>query len=150
MKVFIGADHRGVPFKKKIKDILSKMDVDTVDVGTFDETQACDYPKVSYKVASKVAQEPNSRGILLCMSGIGQAIAANKVPGAYAALCYNVASAKLSRQHNNSNILVLGAKFVKQNELSRLIKTWLTTEFEGGRHLRRVNQIRKIEKGRKP
>jgi len=148
-KIYIGADHRGVKFKEKIKGILSKLDVDTEDLGTFDEHQPCDYPKISYKVATKVVATPNSRGILLCMSGIGQTIAANKVPGAYAALCYNVASAKLSRQHNNSNILVLGAKFVKAKDLTRLIKTWLTTEFEGGRHLRRVNQIKRIEQGKK-
>jgi RpiB/LacA/LacB family sugar-phosphate isomerase len=83
------------------------------------------------------------------MSGIGQMIAANKVRGAYAALCYNAASAELSRRHNNSNILVLGAKFVKPKEIRKIIKVWLTTEFEGGRHLRRFNQIRKIEKGLK-
>ena len=149
MKIFIGADHRGVQFKEKIKGILAKLKVQVEDMGTLDESQPCDYPKVSYKVAKKVASTPNGRGILLCMSGIGQAIAANKVPGAYAALCYNVTSAKLSRQHNNSNILVLGAKFVKPRDLSRLIKTWLTTEFEGGRHQRRVNQIKKIEQGKK-
>ena len=119
-------------------------------MGAFDESVPCDYPKVSYKVARSVVKTPNSRGILLCMSGIGQAIAANKVPGAYAALCYNVASAKLSRQHNNANILVLGAKFVKAKDLPRLIKTWLTTEFAGGRHERRVNQIKNIEKGKTP
>src|SRR5262245_9706736 len=150
MKVFIGADHRGVKFKEKIKGILTKLKVDTEDMGAFDESQPCDYPKVSYKVARKVVTTRDGRGILLCMSGIGQSIAANKVPGALAALCYNVASAKLSRQHNNSNILVLGAKFVKPKDLPRLIKTWLTTEFEGGRHERRVNQIKKIEKGKTP
>ena len=149
MKVYIGADHRGVKFKEKIKGILSKLDVDAEDMGAFDESVPCDYPKVSYKLARKVVATPNGRGILLCMSGIGQSIAANKVSGAYAALCYNVASAKLSRQHNNSNILVLGAKFVKEKDLSRIIKTWLTTEFEGGRHQRRVNQIKKIEQGKK-
>jgi len=149
MKIYIGADHRGVKFKEKIKGILSKLSVQTEDVGTFNENEPCDYPVVSYRVASKVAASPEARGILLCMSGIGQAIAANKVPGAYAALCYNVTSAKLSRQHNNSNILVLGAKFVKQKDLSRLIKTWLTTEFEGGRHQRRLNQIKRLEQGKK-
>ncbi|HLF17615.1 MAG TPA: RpiB/LacA/LacB family sugar-phosphate isomerase [Candidatus Omnitrophota bacterium] len=149
MKVYIGADHRGVKFKEKIKRILGRLKVDAVDIGAFDHTKSCDYPKIAYRVATCVAKERNGRGILLCMSGIGQAMAANKVPGAYAALCYNVAAAKLSRQHNNSNILVLGAKFVKPKELSRIIKTWLTTEFEGGRHQRRINQIKKIEKGKK-
>ena len=147
MKIYIGADHRGVRFKEKIKKILSRHRVDIIDVGTCDENQSCDYPKVAYKVAKAVSKDKSARGVLLCMSGIGQAMAANKVPGAYAALCYNVESAKLSRQHNNSNILVLGAKFVKQRSLSRLVKTWLTTEFEGGRHQRRLNQVKRIEKG---
>lgn len=147
MKVFIGADHRGVDFKNKIKKILEKLGVETLDLGAYDAVQSCDYPKIAYKVAKRVTAEKNGRGVLLCMSGIGQAMAANKVPGALAALCYNVESAKLSRRHNNSNILVLGAKFVKQKDLPRLIKTWLTTEFEGGRHRRRLNQIKRIEKG---
>ena len=149
MKVYIGADHRGVAFKENIKGILRKLGADPVDVGAFDKNKSCDYPKVAYKVATEVAKRRNGRGVLLCMSGIGQAMAANKVPGAYAALCYNVESAKLSRQHNNSNILVIGSKFVKKKDLPRLIKTWLTTEFEGGRHQRRVNQIKKIENGKK-
>ena len=87
--------------------------------------------------------------MLVCMSGIGQAIAANKVSGAYAALCYNATAAKLSRLHNNANILVLGAKFVKAKDVPRIIKTWLTTDFEGGRHQRRFNQIKKLEQGKK-
>jgi len=147
MKIYIGADHRGVQFKERIKKILSRHRVDVIDMGAYDDSQSCDYPKVAYKVAKAVAKSKTDRGILLCMSGIGQAMAANKVPGAYAALCYNVESAKLSRQHNNSNILVLGAKFVKQQSLPLLIKTWLTTEFEGGRHQRRLNQVKRIEKG---
>ena len=85
----------------------------------------------------------------MCMSGIGQAMAANKVRGAYAALCYNAESAALSRKHNNANILVLGSKFVKPKDLAKILRTWLNTEFEGGRHRRRVNQIKKIEKGQK-
>jgi RpiB/LacA/LacB family sugar-phosphate isomerase len=149
LKIFIGADHRGVRFKVKIKNILHKLHCDVVDIGAYDEGKSCDYPKIAYKVAKQVAKRQNGRGILLCMSGIGQAMAANKVPGAYAALCYNVRSAKLSRQHNNSNILVLGAKFVRQKDLSKIIKIWLTTKFEGGRHQRRINQIKRIEKGKK-
>lgn len=147
MKIYIGADHRGVQFKAKIIKILEKLNYKVEDVGAFDESKSCDYPKVAYKVAKQVAKKKNDRGILICMSGIGQAIAANKVHGAYAALCYNAQSAMLSRQHNNSNILVISAKFVKQNELAKMLKVWLTTDFEGGRHRRRFNQIRKIEKG---
>ena len=149
MKVYIGADHRGYDFKAKIITILESQGHSVVDVGTHEKSISSDYPRFAYKVATNVAKSRNSRGILVCMSGIGQAIAANKVKGAYAALCYNVESAKFSRLHNNSNILVLGAKSVDKKELSRIIKVWLNTEFEGGRHRRRFNLIKKMEKGLK-
>lgn len=147
MKVYIGADHRGVKLKAKIFELLQEMDYDIIDVGAHDEGDSCDYPKAAYKVATGVAQSKDNRGILVCMSGIGQSIAANKVPGAYAALCYNPIAAKLSRQHNNANILVISAKFLKSADLKKMIHVWFNTEFEGGRHLRRLNQIKKIEKG---
>ncbi len=146
MKVYIGADHRGYDFKKMIFDILQEMDYDVVDLGVHEKGVACDYPKIGAKLAKLVVSDKSSRGILICMSGIGQSIVANKVKGAYAALCYNAQAAKLSRQHNNANILVLSGKFVKKNELAKMIKVWLNTDFEGGRHLRRFNQIKKIEK----
>ena len=146
MKIYIGADHRGYDFKVKIIKILNAGGHQVVDVGTYDNKISCDYPEFAYKVATEVAKSRKARGILVCMSGIGQAIAANKVKGAYAALCYNVESAKLSRMHNNSNILVLGAKSVKQKALSEIIEIWLNTEFEGGRHKRRFNLIKKMEK----
>ncbi len=149
MKVYIGADHRGVSFKEKIKKILNDQGHDPVDVGAYEVTASCDYPKIAYKVAKAVAKLRNGRGVLVCMSGIGQAMAANKVRGAYAALCYNADSAALSRKHNNANILVLGSKFVKPSEIGKILRIWLNTEFEGGRHRRRVNQIKKIEKGLK-
>lgn len=149
MKVYIGADHRGYDFKTKIIKILNDQGYDVVDMGAHESASSCDYPKVAYKVASKVAKLRNGRGILVCMSGIGQAMAANKVRGAYAALCYNAQSAALSRKHNNANILVLGSKFVKQSEIGKILRTWLNTEFEGGRHRRRVNQIKRMEKGLK-
>ncbi len=92
-----------------------------VDMGTHNEAISCDYPKIAYQVARTVAKSKNDRGMLVCMSGVGQAMAANKVKGAYAALCHNVEGAKLSREHNNANILVLGSKFVKPKDLRRLI-----------------------------
>ena len=146
-KIYIGADHRGFSLKDKIVKLLGRRGCTVEDMGTFDETQACDYPQVAQKVAKAVAKTSGSRGILVCMSGIGQAIAANKVRGAYAALCYNAEAAALSRQHNNANILVLGAKFVKEREIPRILDAWLAAEFEGGRHARRFKQIQKIEKG---
>ena len=149
MKIFIGADHRGYQFKNKIIGLLEKQGHKVVDMGSYDSVSSCDYPKIAYKVATQVAKSRTGRGVLLCMSGIGQAMAANKVRGAYAALCHNVKSAELSRQHNNANILVLGSKFVNPKDLSKILRTWLNTEFEGGRHQRRINQIKKIEKGLK-
>ena len=146
MKIYIGADHRGFPFKDKIVKLLGLRGYIVEDMGTFDETLACDYPQVAQKVAKAVARTKGSRGILVCMSGIGQSIAANKVRGAYAALCYNAEAAALSRQHNNANILVLGAKFVKGKDVPKILDAWLTAEFEGGRHHRRFEQIKKIEK----
>ena len=141
MKIHIGADHRGFVFKKRIKKILNDQGHTIVDMGSYDSTASCDYPKVAQKVAREVAKLRNGRGVLVCMSGIGQAMAANKVRGAYAALCYNAESAALSRRHNNANILVLGAKFVKPQEIKKILKIWLNTKFEGGRHQRRVDKI---------
>jgi RpiB/LacA/LacB family sugar-phosphate isomerase len=146
MKIFIGADHRGYVLKQKIAALLEKQGLAVVDVGTDREDVPCDYPKLAYKVATQVAKTRGARGILVCMSGIGHSIAANKVPGVNAALCYNKEAAALSRQHNNANVLVLGAKFVSEKEMFEIIKIWLAEEFEGGRHLRRVNQIKAIER----
>ncbi len=146
MKIFIGADHRGFAIKQKVVRLLNGLNHEVIDVGTKSADVPCDYPKVGYQVAAHVAKNRNSRGILVCMSGIGLSIAANKVRGVYAALCYNKEAAVLSRQHNNANVLVLGAKFVPEKDMSDIIKIWLTENFEGGRHLRRVNQIKAIER----
>lgn len=146
MKIFIGADHRGFKLKKKISAFLKAREFEVVDKGTYTEGVSCDYPAISCKVAKAVAQSKNTRGILVCMTGIGHAIAANKVRGIRAALCYNKKAALLSRTHNDANVLVLGAKFVRQKELFDIVRIWLKAPFEGGRHLRRVNQIRRIEK----
>ena len=148
MKVYIGADHRGFGFKQKIGKILEARGHNVVDLGTDNSVDTCDYPVVAYKVAKAVAKTKNSRGVLVCMSGIGQSIAANKVKGAYAALCYNAEAAALSRQHNNANILVMSAKFIKPADVANVIKAWFGAEFEGGRHLRRFRQIQLIEKGK--
>ena len=147
MKIYIGADHRGFELKKKIKKTLEAAGHEVVDMGTHQEGVDCDYPEVSYAVASKIVEESDARGILICMTGLGHAIAANKIRGSYAAVCYNEETAALSRQHNNSNILVLGAKFVTEKKMNKIIDIWLHTEFEGGgRHERRFKQIQDIEK----
>lgn len=150
MKVYIGSDHRGFDYKNKILGIFKRLGYEGIDMGTFDTEGMCDYPKVAYAVATHTAKSKNDRGILICMTGLGQAMAANKVKGAYAALCYNAQAAELSRRHNNANVLVLSSKFTKPKDLSRIIQIFLTTKFEGGRHLRRVKQIQRIEKGLKP
>lgn len=145
-RVFLAADHRGVGLKNEIALWLARQGHDPVDLGSHDEQLACDYPGYSLLLGEQVAATPDSRGILICMTGIGHSIAANKVPGVYAALCYNKEAAVLSRQHNNANVLVLGSKFVGSDELLGIIEAWLQTDFEGGRHLRRFEQIREIEK----
>ena len=146
MKIFIGADHRGFVLKDTIVDFLEKQGHEVVDAGTHVEGVDCDYPQIARDVAVRVVKHPGSRGILLCMTGIGHSIAANKVPGAYAALVYNNEAAILSRRHNNANILVVGAKFVDERVVQEIITIWLATEFEGGRHARRMEQIKNIEK----
>ena len=146
MKIFVGADHRGFQLKKKVDAILKAQGHQVVDMGTHQEGVDCDYPAISYKVGMEVVKNPGSRGILLCMTGIGHSIAANKVPGVYAALVYNKEAAMYSRQHNDSNVLVLGSKFMDEANMLEIIKIWLSTEFEGGRHLRRKVQIQEIEK----
>ncbi len=146
MKIFIGADHRGFRLKKNVIAFLIKKGFDVVDLGAYKEGVSCDYPRVAMKLGVQVAKHKGSLGIIACMTGIGQSIAVNKIPGIRAALCYNQRAAALSRRHNDANVLVLGAKFVKAKEIQPIIRTFLNSKFEGGRHLRRVNQIRDIEK----
>ena len=146
MKIFVGADHRGFQLKKNVDAALKSMGHEVFDMGTHTEGATCDYPEIALKVAREVVRNPGSRGILLCMTGIGHSIAANKVPGVYAALVYNREAAALSRQHNDSNVLVLGSQFVDEAAMLDIIKIWLSTEFEGGRHLRRKEQIQNIER----
>lgn len=146
MKVFLGADHRGVVIKARILLLLKNLGYEPVDLGSHDENCPCDYPKYSFLVGGNVVRTKGARGILICMSGIGHSIAANKIKGVYAALCYNKEAAVLSRQHNNANVLILGSKFVSEKLMIDMIKVWLKTPFEGGRHLRRTDQIKAMEK----
>ncbi len=147
MDIYIGADHRGFELKKKVLQYVKQIGSNPIDAGTFVEGVDCDYPSISKDVALAVVKGgSNARGILLCMTGIGHSIAANKIPGAYAALVYNKEAAMLSRQHNDSNILVLGSRFMDEATMLDIIKAWLTTDFEGGRHLRRTQQVKAIEK----
>ncbi|MFH1406753.1 MAG: ribose 5-phosphate isomerase B [Candidatus Omnitrophota bacterium] len=145
MQIAIGSDHRGYKLKQKLIPYLKKLRHSVRDYGTRSE-ESCDYPNYSYAVAKAVASGACKKGIIICYTGIGSAIAANKVPGIRAGVSNNVLAAKMSRLHNDTNVLVLGAGFVAPKKAKDIIKVWLKTKFEGGRHLRRVRQIRQIEK----
>jgi len=145
MKIAVGSDHGGFRLKQQIVEFLKKSKHKVKDFGT-NSPDSCDYPLIAHDVAKSVSRKHFQRGILICKSGIGNSIVANKVRGVRAALCYNVEAAKLSRKHNDANVLVLGALFTNIINAKKMIKVWLKTEFEGGRHLRRVKQIERIEK----
>ena len=145
-RVAIGADHGGFALKATLIPLLQAKGLEVADLGTH-SPEPCDYPQIGYKVASAVAQRQFDRGILLCKSGIGIAIAANKVPGIRAAACSDSFDAQRSRSHNDANILVLGAEKLRDAQAKRILETWLSTPFEsGGRHERRVRQIAAIER----
>jgi len=144
-KIIIGSDHAGFKLKEEIKDYLLKKGFRIKDIGAYSQ-ESCDYPLIAYALAKEVAQGKFRRGILICKSGIGNSITANKVKNIRAALCYNVKASRLSRQHNNANILVLGAAFVNRALAKRIVSVWLKTKFSAGRHLRRIKQIAMIEK----
>lgn len=140
MNIAIGSDHAGYASKEGILKYL-KLDNHTItDVGTY-STDSVDYPDIAQKVATLVSQKKVDRGILLCGTGIGVSIAANKFSGIRAALCNTIELAELSRRHNDANILSLGARFHTVQELIEIIKVWLNTPFEGGRHIHRINKL---------
>ncbi len=143
-RIVVGSDHGGFRLKEELKAYLEKKGYRVKDVGCFNPAP-CDYPQFAYEVARQVSIGKFQRGILICKSGIGNSIVANKLKRVRAALCYNLKAAKLSRRHNDANLLVLGALFVKEALAKRMASLWLKTEFEGGRHLRRVRQIGRIE-----
>jgi ribose 5-phosphate isomerase B len=144
-KLLIASDHAGFVLKEKLKNYLKKQGISTEDLGTYSK-ESCDYPVYAYALAKRISSGKSSRGILICKSGIGTAIVANRLPGVRAALCYNLKAARLSREHNDSNVLVLGSAFVKASLAKRMVRLWLNTKFSGGRHLRRVKLIDKLTK----
>ena len=145
MKIAIGADHAGFEEKEKIKKTLDGLGVEYTDMGT-NSTESVDYPDYAQKVGEAVADGEYDRGILVCGSGPGMAIAANKVPGIRAAVAWNEEIARLSRQHNDANVLALAARYIPDEEQEKIVKAWLETGFDGGRHERRVEKIEQIEK----
>ena len=143
MKIALGADHGGFVLKSEIQNFLRENGYDTIDYGT-NSSESCDYPVFAYKVAKAISDRLAEAGILICKSGNGMAMVANKVPGARAAICFDTNVAVLSRQHNDANILVLGSEHLLDDP-EKIVKSWLEAAFDGGRHERRVKQIGAIE-----
>ncbi|MEM7344899.1 MAG: ribose 5-phosphate isomerase B [Chloroflexota bacterium] len=144
--IALGADHGpSYPLKEKLKPFLEELGYTIVDCGTY-SSDSVDYPDIAYAVAKQVANSTAWRGIIIDGAGIGSSMAANKVPGIRAALCYNEAMARNSREHNDANVLTLGSGMVGPNLVKQIVKTWLETDFGGGRHQRRVDKIIQIEK----
>jgi ribose 5-phosphate isomerase B len=140
MKIALGSDHAGYEYKEKIKELLASLGHEPVDYGAH-STEPSDYPLFIRPAAEAVAQETADRAIVLGGSGNGEAIAANKVKGVRCALCWNEETARLSRQHNDANALSLGARMISLDTALAIVRIWLDTPFEGGRHLRRIRQI---------
>lgn len=148
MKIAIGCDHGGITLKDSIVNYLEERGVKIEDFGTFG-TESVDYPDFAYKVARSVADGKADKGILMCGTGIGISIAANKVNGIRCALCHNTETAKLTALHNDSNVLAMGGRVIDSDTAVNIVKTWLDTPFEGGRHINRINKICEIEKKEK-
>jgi ribose 5-phosphate isomerase B len=145
MKVAIGSDHGGYRLKEEIKALLAELKVESCDFGTH-TLESVDYPDISRQVAEAVAKGEYERGIIVCGTGIGVSIAANKINGIRAALCNDVFSAKMSREHNDANILTLGERVIGPGLARMIVEVWLTTDFAGGRHTCRVEKIMALEK----
>jgi ribose 5-phosphate isomerase B len=139
-KICIASDHAGYNLKEQIKNHLINKYISIFDLGPF-QNKSVDYPDYAKKLAKRIKDKKSDIGILVCGSGTGMAISANKVKGIRAAVCYNQMSTRLSRQHNNANIIALGSRLTKKSLSLKLVEVFLKTKFEGGRHLRRVKKI---------
>ena len=144
MRIAVGSDHRGVELRAKLIGFLQELGQEVVDVGSL-EGEDVDYPDVAALVARKVANKEVDRGILLCGTGVGMCIAANKFPGVRAAPCHDDITAEVSRRHNDLNVLCLSGDLLGEKLADRLVEIWLRTPFEGGRHARRNEKIAKLE-----
>ena len=145
MKITIGSDHGAVELKDAVKKVLTDLKIEFDDVGTFG-TDAVDYPDIAEKVCADVVSGKSERGIVLCGTGIGISIAANKIHGIRCALCNDVYSAKKSREHNDANVLALGGRVLGFGLAEEIVRAWFSADFEGGRHERRINKISALEK----
>ncbi len=144
MTIAIGCDHAGVELKQEIIAFLKDLHIECIDYGT-DSTESVDYPDFGEKVSEAVSSDKIQKGILICGTGIGMSIVANKFPGVRASLCNELFTAKMSRLHNDANILVLGGRIVGRDLAKEIVKTWVSTPFEGERHRRRLEKISHIE-----
>ena len=139
-RICISSDHAGFEIKEFIKELLIKSKISTIDLGPL-SNKSVDYPDYAKKVSNRVSKRKSDVGILVCGSGTGMAISANKTKGIRAAVGYNIKSTQLSRQHNNANILCLGARLTKRKVIKKIVSVFLSTKFEGGRHKRRIKKI---------
>src|SRR4030066_1358745 len=149
MKIAVGSDHRGFDIKQQIMAIATELGHECIDVGT-DDNNPVDYPDLAYLAATAVSKKEADRAILTCATGIGMCMAANKVKGIKAALCHDELSAQISRDHNDANVLCLAGDQVGAVLRRKMVEVWLSTEFSGGRHERRVKKIEAIEEGKDP
>jgi ribose 5-phosphate isomerase B len=148
MRIALASDHAGYTEKERLKDVLADLGVEFDDLGTGSE-ESVDYPDYARAVAEQVADGRVDQGLLVCGSGTGMAITANKVPGVRAAVAWSEEIARLARQHNDANVLAIGARTTPTEEIPGIVRTWFSTEFEGGRHAARVNKISEVEKNSK-
>ena len=149
MRIAVGSDHRGFAIKGKVVKLLKRLDQEVIDVGP-QTAERVDYPDIAGIVGSQVSEGRVDRGILICGTGLGMCIAANKIPGVRAAPCHDDLTAEMSRRHNDLNVLCLSADMLGERLIDRMIEIWLTTEFEGGRHARRVEKIAGMEQRGRP
>lgn len=149
MKIAVAGDHRGFSAKERVAMMLAEQGHDVVDMGT-NSSRSCDYTDVAYSAGRAVAAGEVQMAVLLCGSGIGMSIAANKIDGVRAALCGDELTAQMARRHNDANVLCLASDLLGEEMMRRIVENWLETEFEGGRHSRRVQKIAMIEQGQDP
>lgn len=145
MKIALGTDHAGYKYKERIKQHLVEQSHEVKDFGA-DSTESCDYPDFVYPAAQAVAQGEADRAFVLGASGNGEAIVANKVPGIRCAVCWNERGARLARQHNNANVMSIGAHMVSIQQALEMVDIFLSTDFDGGRHLRRIDKVADLER----
>jgi ribose 5-phosphate isomerase B len=149
MKIALASDHAGFAEKERLKPLLLELGLEFEDLGTVSE-ESVDYPDYARKVAESVARGEAEQGLLVCGSGTGMAIAANKVAGVRAAVAWSEETARLARQHNDANVLSIGARTTPEGDIPKIVRAWFNTNFDGGRHAERVGKIKQIEESQLP